>query len=71
MDNKDDQIPFIPLAGSYTNPVNQPPPSISPPPYDSSSAPMAPYPVDAFKSETFREQPDSESRNKNTENKGF
>ena len=68
MDNEDDKMPFIPLSGLYTNPVNQPPPSISPPPYDSSSAP---YPVDAFKSETFLEQPDSESRNKNTENKGF
>ena len=71
MDNEDDQIPFIPLAGSYTNPVDQPPPSISPPPYDESSAPTAPYPVDVFKSETFQEQIDTESRNQNTENKGF
>ena len=71
MDNEDDKIPFIPLAGLYTNPENQPPPSISPPPYDSSSAPTAPYPVDAFTSEANQEQQDSQSNNKNVQNGGF
>ena len=31
MDERDDQKPFIPIAGSFMNPVNQPPPSIPPP----------------------------------------
>ena len=53
MDNRDDQTSFIPTAGSYMNPVNQPPPSIAPPPYDPSSPSVssvpasAPYPVNA------------------------
>ena len=43
MDKRDDQELFIPPAGSYMNPVNQPPPSIPPPSYDSISTPTAPY----------------------------
>ena len=37
MDKRDDQELFIPPAGSYMNPVNQPPPSLSPPSYGSAS----------------------------------
>ena len=37
MDKRDDQELFIPPAGSSMNPVNQPPPSLSPPSYDSVS----------------------------------
>ena len=37
MDKRDDQELFIPPAGSFMNPVNQQPPSMSPPSYDSVS----------------------------------
>ena len=68
MDNRDDQTSFIPPAGSYMNPVNQPPPSTAPPPYDPSSVPAsAPYPVDA--SETVQ-KPFQQAEN-NFQIKGF
>ena len=66
MDKRDDQELFIPPAGSYMNPVNQPPPSIPPPSYDSISTPTAPYPIDSNTNETGTQQSD-----KNVQNKGF
>ena len=74
MDKRDDQEPFIPLAGagSFMNPVNQPPPSMPPPPYetyDSISTPTAPYPTDFNTNETLLN--DSEQNDKNVQNKGF
>ena len=72
MDKRDDQEPFIPLAGSFMNPVNQPPPSMPPPPYetyDSISTPTAPYPTDYNTNETLLN--DSEQNDKNVQNKGL
>ena len=66
MDKRDDQELFIPPAGSYMNPVNQPPPPIPPPSYDSISTPTAPYPIDSKTNETGTQQSD-----KNVQNKGF
>lgn len=71
MDKRDDQEPFIPLAGSFMNPVNQPPPSMPPPPYetyDSISTPTAPYPTDF---NTNGNLLDSQRNDKNVQNKGF
>ena len=72
MDKRDDQEPFIPLAGSFMNPVNQPPPSMPPPPYEtyySISTPTAPYPTDFNTNETLLN--DSEQNDKDVQNKGF
>ena len=66
MDKRDEQELFIPPAGSYMNPVNQPPPPIPPPSYDSISTPTAPYPIDSKTNETGTQQSD-----KNVQNKGL
>jgi len=74
MDKRDDQEPFIPSAGSFKNPVNQPPPSIPPPPYesyDAISTPTAPYPTNFNTNEALLNLSDSQQNDKNVQNKGF
>ena len=74
MDKRDDQELFIPFAGSFRNPVNQPPPSIPPPPYesyDAISTPTAPYPTDFNTNETVLNVSDSQQNDKDVQNKGF